>query len=633
MKRAIALLMCGWACLPNNLLAQPQVSLPLPPATPFMTSDMRIVIMMKNDIGSREVKPIDMTILNQLSLSAGVNLTWEGTTRTNGQILKLPLGITENQARQFAETLGLQPGVLWASVKTRNTPQTNEARSQNRSESISRFVIKIRDDKLDEQLKRDVVTQLAKAAGMKLTVVGRTTLARILELETPMSIEQAQTLQIALESLSDVIYADPDSQIRLQSAGEITPNDPLFWRGWHLQGPYPLPEGGTNGYLGAANVQSAWNLAKGKSSIGVAVLDTGILFEHPDLKRALGRQTKKRGWDMVTDITRARDGNSRDPHAQDEGDWVDQGTFCNEDEWLSSSSWHGSHVAGIIAATVNNQVGVTGTNWHSKLVPVRVIGGCPNETMTDVADGIIWASGNKTVPGTRPNTTPVQVMNISLGMEMPCPSLYQEAIDLALSRGVNVVVSAGNDNADSSAYAPSNCQGVINVAATNHVGDKANYSNYGPETTIAAPGGQQLWPVYDENGVEIDHTSLREWGVWSTVNSSLTSPNLGEMVYTPYQGTSMAAPVVTGVISLMLSADKKRTLTPAKVAKILRDTARPFPKSVPVLTWLINPDTQVRDGFTWKFTQPSVCATKLYGQCGPGIIDAAAAVQAVRKLR
>lgn len=592
------------------------------------------MLMLKNDVGRHEAKPIDTALLGQWSLVAGVDLAWEGNTRTHAQILRVPVGVSEKQARQVAEALSLQPGVLWANVRTPDRARVTAAPSQSQPQSISRFVIKLRNDRLNEALTPDVLDRLNQIAGVRLSVTGRTARARILTLESSMSVEQARGLQGLLESHPEVIYADPDYGIHLQNTPEITPNDLLFWRGWHLQGPYALPDGTSNGYLGAANLQAAWDLTKGKSSVGVAVLDTGILFEHPDLKRALGRQGKKRGWDMITDITRARDGNARDPDAQDEGDWVDQGTLCNEDEWLGTSSWHGSHVAGIIAATTNNRIGVTGTNWRSKLVPVRVIGGCPNETMTDVADGILWASGDKTVPGTLPNKTPVKVMNISLGVEMPCPSLYQEAIDSALSRGVSVVVSAGNSNLDSFGFAPANCEGVINVAAVNHLGDKANYSNYGPGITVAAPGGQQGWPVYDKAGVKISRTTMMEWGVWSTVNGSLTTPDPGEMTYKPYAGTSMAAPVVTGVVSLMVSADKQHRLTPAQITKILRDTARPFPQSVSVFTALLtNGETGVIEKFTWEYTQPSVCTTSLAGLCGPGIIDAKAAVQAVRDMQ
>lgn len=603
------------------------------PISSVATGDLRILLMLKSDVGREESQAISAENLHQLSMAVGVDLTWEGNTRTHGQILRLPLEVSASRARALAEALSLQSGVLWASVRAPEQAGSKLQTQKSLSAPIRRMVVRLKADRLDQDLDPAVLEKLIPAAGMYLSVTGRTAFARILTLSTPVTLDQAVSIQKALEELPEVRYADPDGSIHLESSPEITPNDPLFWRNWHVQGPFFNPDGSVNGYLGSSNVQAAWNLTEGRSSVGVAVLDTGILFGHPDLQKALGRQPQKRGWDMVTDVTRARDGNARDPDAQDEGDWVDQGTVCNEDEGLSASSWHGSHVAGIIAATTNNQVGVAGVNWRSKLVPVRVLAGCPNETMTDLADAILWSSGAKEVPGAKPNKTPVQVMNMSLGMDLPCPSVYQEAIDFALLQGVSIVVSAGNANSASSG-APANCRGVINVAALSPMGDKAYYSNYGSDITVAAPGGQARWPVYNTAGEETSRIVLKEWGIWSTINSSVTTPEQGEMTYAPYQGTSMAAPVVTGIVSLMVSVDRHRKLTPARVIQILKDTTRPFPKSVPVFTALkTNQQTGVVEAFTWKNSQPSSCTTVLQGQCGAGIVDAKAAVEAVLNLQ
>ena len=599
---------------------------------------LRILLMLKGDVGLERAHPIDPSLLKRLSLKAGVDLAWEGNSRTNGQILSLPIGITTEQAKKASEQLSLEPGVLWAEMEETSMfasrADTASPQDQIHGEKVSRFIIKLKDDDLSQNLNPVLLEKLESAGGVKLTVTSRTTFARILTLAVPLTVDEAKIVANSFESLQEVTYADPDRRVYLYSPADITPNDALFWRNWHLQGPYALPGGSTNGYLGSANVQAAWQLTEGKPSGGVAVVDTGILFDHPDLKRSLGRQTKKRGWDMVTDITRARDGNSRDPDAQDEGNWIDKGTICFEDESTTNSNWHGSHVAGTIAATTNNNIGVSGINWKSKLVPIRVLAACPNETMTDLVDGIVWATGKSGVPGTSANKIPIQVQNISLGIPMDCPSSYQEAIDLSLSKGISVVVSAGNSQSDVKGSAPANCRGVISVASVSPFGDKAYYSNFGAGITIAAPGGQQRWSVYDKEGVKIGNTILKEWGIWSTVSNSLTGPNLGEMTYMPYQGTSMAAPVVTGVISLMASVDRNHKLTPAVVSKILRDTARPFPQAVPVFTALkTNPDTGDIEQYTWENTKPSECTTSLAGQCGPGIVDARAAIQAVLELQ
>ena len=591
----------------------------IPITAEVQTGALRIVLMLKSDVGIGMGRPMNPNLLSWLSLKTGVDLVWEGNTRTNGQILALPIGITAEQARRAAEQLRLEPGILWADVEAAPVVAPTALKSQNdpgHEQTITRFIVKFRDDNLFQTLNPALVQKLISVTGLKLSVTGRTTLARILALEASVPVAEAERLEKVMESIPEVIYADSERRVDPQRQSEITPNDPLFWKNWHLQGPYALANGDPNdynGYLGAANVQAAWALTKGKPSVAVAVLDTGILFEHPDLKRTLGRQTKKRGWDMVTDIQAARDGNARDPDAQDQGDWGDAGTPCAWEE--SPSSWHGSHVAGIIAATTNNGTGISGVNWKTRIVPVRVLSAC--SAWADVIDGVLWASGKKGVPGTRPNPTPLKIINLSLGREGKCDDSTQETIDYALAQDVSVVAAAGNYSVNVSYFAFGNCRGVISVAAVNHFGDKAEYSNYGTGITIAAPGGQTRWPVYDEDGKQSGWKDLNQWGIWSTVNSSLTTPDLGEMTYQPYQGTSMAAPVVSGVISLMVGVDKQHKLTPALVSKILRETARPFPPYVPTLQEV-----------GWA-PVPSVCTTTLAGQCGAGIIDAKAAVEAV----
>ncbi len=604
--------------------------------------DPRIVLMLQKDIGQEALNPIDPDVLKRLSLKVGIDLAWEANTRTNGQVLSLPFAVTVEQARQAAKALSLESGVLWADVEAGETqlkPKSAIAKNKNqdRADEISRFIVKLRGDNLSSDLDSGLLTKLATAAGVKLKATDRTAFARILSLEEPITLEQAQDIEISMERLSEVVYADPESHVSIQNVSSITPNDPYFWNDWHLLGPFAnvtppefVSPYGVNGYLGAANVQAAWELTKGSASTGVAVVDSGILFDHPDLKRSLGRQKTKRGWDMVTSIALARDGNARDLNAQDEGDWVDDFTGCGNA--LSDSDWHGSHVAGIIAATTNNREGVSGINWKAKIVPVRVTSACGGN-LSDAADGIIWAAGSKEVPGTRPNRTPVKVINLSIGGSGACPNADQEAIDYALSKGISVVVSAGNDSKDVSLANPANCRGVVSVASVNHLGDIASYSNFGSSITVAAPGGQQSFLALSVDPMsgkkELKLLPAPQWGVWSTINSSLTSPDLGNMTYGPLQGTSMSAPVVSGVVSLMVSADKKHKLTPALVKKILQDTANIFFTLTPTLT-VISDSPAV---FNWNNLDPSLCTTSLLGLCGAGVVDAEAAVKAVVDLQ
>jgi serine protease len=245
---------------------------------------------------------------------------------------------------------------------------------------------------------------------------------------------------------------------------------------------------------------------------------------------------------------------------------------CGSGQPAENSSWHGTHVAGTIAALTNNGTGVAGIAYGAKVVPVRVLGKCGGYT-SDIADGIIWASGG-TVSGVPNIAARAQVINMSLGGGGACDTTTQNAINSARTRGTVVVVAAGNESQNASNSNPANCAGVIAVAATNRSGGRATYSNYGTIVDVAAPGG--------DTGA----------GILSTLNAGTTSP--GADSYASYMGTSMATPHVAAVAALMLS--KNPALTPDDVEARLKSSARPFPAS---------------------------CSG-----CGAGIVDASAAIDA-----
>ena len=393
---------------------------------------------------------------------------------------------------------------------------------------------------------------LSQAAGVALTYV-RELADRSLVVRLPQTLTdpELQPILAKIAQLPDVLVVEPDVRVYPQ----VAPNDPRYGEQWH----YFAPTAGTYG----ANLPGAWDITTGVAGVTVAVLDTGQL-NHADLA---GRIVA--GYDFITSVTTANDGNGRDANPADPGDW------CNG----SNSSWHGTHVAGTIGAKSNNGVGVAGVNWVSKIQHVRVLGTCGGD-ISDIADAIRWAAG-LSVPGAPLNATPAKVINMSLGGSGACGVTLQDAINAAVNAGTVVVVAAGNASTDAANSQPANCNNVITVAATDREGDMASYSNYGATVEIAAPGG------------ETDFFSTTN-GVLSTLNAGTTTP--GADSYAFYQGTSMATPHVAGLVSLMLSV--KPTLTPAQVVSILQVTATAFPGG-------------------------SGCNT---GNCGAGIINAAAAV-------
>ncbi len=424
-----------------------------------------------------------------------------------------------------------------------------------------------------------------------------------------------------------------DSEVELVAVDHVrkhyaVPNDPYYLVGpsgspaagqWYLRAP-------TSDVVSSINAPGAWDITFGSSSIYVAVIDTGVRKDHPDLAgQFVG------GYDFVAysssssvALATANDGDRNDSDASDPGDWVSQaditskalGTSCTSDD-IDNSSWHGTHVSGLIAAGTNNGLGMAGVAGGVKIVPVRVLGKCGGYD-SDIIAGMKWAAG-LVVSGVTTNPTPAKVLNLSLGGDGSCAAtdstgkLYRDAITQITATGATIVIAAGNGEGLAVGL-PANCPGVIAVAALRHAGTKVGFSNIGPEVGISAPGG---------NCVNIDAagnaTGPCLYPILSASNSGTTTPVAASNYYDSGFGTSYSTPLVTGTVALMYSV--KPTLTSTEVLRLLQSTARPFVTSGSTagVAQCRAPTSTVQD--------ECYCTT---GTCGAGMLDAAAAVAAVQ---
>ncbi len=365
------------------------------------------------------------------------------------------------------------------------------------------------------------------------------------------TLDEMLAVAAALEARPDVRYAHPNYLV----FPALAPDDPNYPKQWHYD---------------AIDLEGAWDVTTGSSDVVVAVLDTGILFRqgdpaasHPDLA---GRVLP--GYDFIERLDLAADGDGRDPDPYDT---------------VPENGYHGTHVAGTVGAATDNGVGVAGVDWHARLLPLRVLGK-GGGALSDLTDAIYWAVGGA-VPGVPANQYPADVVNLSLGVRSSvCYGALYEALEYAASRAV-VVAAAGNDAEPANGFTPANCPGAIVVGATDRDGERAWYSNYGSRVDVMAPGG--------------DMTSTAADGVLSL------GANGG---YAYMEGTSMAAPHVSGVAALMRALDP--SLTTSGALDVLRASATP----------LTNAECEAG----------GVPERALYGfDCGAGLIDARLALEAV----
>jgi serine protease len=316
--------------------------------------------------------------------------------------------------------------------------------------------------------------------------------------------EKMETLWMvrALRKNSKVRCAVPN-YIRKQL---LSPNDGYYSYQWH----YPL-----------INLPEAWDITTGSSEVIVAVVDTGVLLNHPDLQGQLVD-----GYDFISDTEISLDGDGIDSNPDDPGD---------KDNVDGSSSFHGTHVAGTIAATSNNDKGVAGIAWNTKIMPLRALG-YGGGTSYDIMEAVKYAAGLDNDSNTIPDNH-ADVINLSLGGG-GASSYEEEIYTEARQNGVIVIAAAGNDGSTEKSY-PAAYEDVVSVSAVTTDKTLASYSNYGSTIDLAAPGG--------------DSTDTNQDGYIDGVLSTCGDDSSGdiEMIYAFATGTSMAAPHVSGVVALM----------------------------------------------------------------------------------
>ncbi|MDP7093396.1 MAG: S8 family serine peptidase, partial [Gammaproteobacteria bacterium] len=308
---------------------------------------------------------------------------------------------------------------------------------------------------------------------------------------------------------------------------QFEPDDPGYEFQWH----YPL-----------INLPAAWDLTMGNPNISVAVIDTGVLLGHEDLNGQLVG-----GYDFVSQLSNAGDGNGADPDPTDPGD---------SNSFGFSSSFHGTHVAGTVAASTNNDLGVAGVAPDVRVMPIRALGRFGGAS-SDIRNSICYAAGMTGPPnctGVPVNPNPAEIINMSIG-GAGASGAEQAVITQAAAAGVVIVAAAGN-NSTSAPFYPAAYDNVIAVSAVTLGRELAPYSSFGNFVDVAAPGGDLSRNI---NG------DIYPDGVLSTGGNDAFGP--ADYVYPFFQGTSMAAPHVAGVIALMRSVNDD--LTPADIHVML----------------------------------------------------------------
>ncbi|GEM_PF-3490586 len=390
------------------------------------------------------------------------------------------------------------------------------------------------DEVVDEEKKKHIADVLRQAGVLTQRKVFQSNDAKLKQYYL-LALKKRSNVKKIQEYINstDIGSSNPN---HIAKAVDVLPNDSLYS---YLYG------------LRKIQLEKAWEITRGSNTVTVAVLDTGIDYNHEDMPKA--------------DIINGPDYITCDHYSNDKYDCATgfvkqcpqlaQG-YCDNDPM--DDYGHGTHVAGTIHSTTNNSIGVAGVNWNVKLMALKVLNAEGSGPESATGDAIRYAADHG-----------ANVINMSLASPVSCQgnpkhawaTIYQDAIDYATSKGVTVVVAAANDNVDAAGYAPASCNNVITVGATDLNDKRASFSNYGSYVDLAAPG---------VNILSVKATNCLSSLCSSTVNGK----------YANMSGTSMATPHVAGVVALLLAANPK--LTPLQIKTCLKNNADPISTDKPL---------------------------------------------------
>ena len=453
----------------------------------------------------------------------------------------------------------------------------------------------------------DMLNKLQTALGVPVTMVRpllqpNSYLIEMQRLPVLGSLQSHQAIFSALNALPGVRFASPD--IQLKRTAVPAPNDARYAAN---QASYLH-----NGGYAALRMRDVWEQTRGSSSVVIAVLDSGVLFDNPELK---GRLLP--GYDFVSQVTPStgtresgnvlesgsNDGNGRDPDPSDPGDAPPSGFTCPDGS--IRSSWHGTTVASVAAAQSNNGQFIAGMDWNAKILPVRVSGRCGIASSSDIIDAFYWATGSGRVDptiGVNPNLA--NVINLSFATDTllfggGCSVADPVALAIAdaRARNVSVVISAGN-NSGGGVQFPANCAGAIAAGAAQQNGQLAAY-------TAKGAGGSFL----------TIHAAGDSSGFYAGVTNTGASTPVGNGTSVAlFAGTSFSAPLVAGTISLMKAV--RPSLTPVQIDNLLRNNALAYPANADFGASLFRPSRR-------NCTASS---------CGEGLLNPLGTINAVRAL-